>query len=277
MEKSKVRLQRLEQIKEYERQGIFDLDVEDDPPTVPLKAGTVDYTYKKLSTRLCSEFANFIAKTFFDNLIKKGELVIKEVKGIENYLAVRDMGVIITSNHFHPFEQYAVFKAIEKELGRKRLYKIIREGNYTSFKGLYGFFFRHCNTLPLGSDISVMKELSRGVDTLLKRGEKILIYPEQAMWWNYRKPRPLKSGAFQFAAKSGCPVLPFFLTMEDTERPDSEGFPIQAYTINILPAIYPDRELSVKENSRRMSAANYEAWKRVYEDFYKTPLSYETE
>ena len=277
MEKSQERLVILDKIKCYEREGIFDLDVEDDPPTRPLTAGEVDYTYSKLSTKITSELANLVAKTFFDNLIKKGQLIIKEVRGFENYLAVKDRGVVITSNHFHPFEQYAVFKVVEKELGRKRLYKVIREGNYTTFRGIYGYFFRHCNTLPLGSSLAVMRDFSSGVDTLLKRGEKILVYPEQAMWGNYKKPRPLKSGAFQFAAKSLAPVLPFFLTMEDTEQLDGDGFPIQAYTVNILPAIYPEKGLSARENARRMAEKNYEAWKEVYEDFYGIPLRYDGE
>ncbi len=274
MEKSAERLAKLKIIKQYEREGIFDLDVEGDPPTRPIKAGEVDYTYSKLRTKIASEFANLIAKAFFDSLIKKEQIIIKKVNGFENYLAVKDKGVIITSNHFHPFEQYAVFKVIEKELGKRRLYKVIREGNYTTFRGIYGYFFRHCNTLPLGSNLSVMKEFKDGVDTLLKRGEKILVYPEQAMWWNYRKPRPLKSGAFQFAARSMAPVLPFFLTMEDTEKIDKDGFPIQAYTVNILPAIYPEENLSLRENAKRMAEKNYEMWKEVYEDFYGMPLSY---
>lgn len=31
----------------------------------------------------------------------------------------------------------------------KRMYRVIREGNYTSFPGFYGFLMRNCNTLPL--------------------------------------------------------------------------------------------------------------------------------
>ena len=40
----------------------------------------------------------------------------------------------------------------------KRLYKVIREGNYTNFPGLYGFFFRNCDTLPLSSNKRTMIE-----------------------------------------------------------------------------------------------------------------------
>jgi 1-acyl-sn-glycerol-3-phosphate acyltransferase len=277
MERSLERLLVLERIKEYEKKGYFDKDVENDPPTVPLKPGQVDYTLKKLSSKISSEIANFVAKRHFDKLIEQGQLVIKEVRGIENYLSVADRGAMITCNHFNPFDNYAVFKAIEKSLGRKRLFKVIREGNYTSFGGLYGYFFRHCNTLPLGSDIAVMRELMVAVNTLLKRGEKILIYPEQGMWWNYRKPRPLKEGAFRFAARANAPVVPVFITMEDTETLGGDGFPIQAYTVHFLPPIYPQEGLNAKQNAAVMMRKNFSAWKQVYEEFYGIPLEYTTE
>lgn len=276
MERSLERLMVLERIKEYEKNGWFDKDVENDPPTTPLQPGKVDYTLKKLSSKISSEIANHVAKRYFDKLIANGQLVIKEVRGLENYLAIADRGAVITCNHFNAFDNYAVFKCIEKSLGRKRLYKIIREGNYTSFGGLYGYFFRHCNTLPLGSSVAVLRELMVAVDTLLKRGEKILIYPEQGMWWNYRKPRPLKEGAFRFAAKSSAPVVPAFITMEDTDVIGGDGFPIQAYTVHFLPAIFPEEGKTVKENCNIMKEKNFNAWKEVYEQTYGIPLTYTT-
>lgn len=274
MEKSKERLEILKKIEEYERAGFFERDVENDPPSRPLNAGECDYLDKKFSSRMLTNIANSLARHYFDGCIKRGELVIHEVRGIENYLAVKGRGVIITSNHFNPFDNYAIYKAIQPYLGRKNLYKIIREGNYTSFKGLYGFFFRHCNTLPIGSSMQVWREMIQAVSELLLRGEKILIYPEQGMWWNYRKPRPPKPGAFNFAAKAGAPVLPVFITMQDTERIGNDGFPIQAYTLHFLPVIEPDTALSVHANAERMAELNYSAWKSVYEDFYGIPLTY---
>ena len=277
MQLAQDRVEVLRRMEEYERLGFFDRDVENDPPTRPLRPGEVDYTLKKWTSRLSSEIANEVARRHFDRCIKRGELVIKEVRGLENYQAVRDRGVIITANHFNAFDNYAVFKAIQQELGRKRLYKIIREGNYTSFPGIYGYFFRHCNTLPLSADHRAFRELRDAITVLLGRGEKILIYPEQGMWWNYRKPRPLKAGAFHFAAANKAPVLPFFLTMEDTDRIGADGYPIQAYTVHILPAIEPDAALSVRENAQRMCDRNFAAWKDVYEQFYDIPLTYTTE
>ena len=156
------------------------------------------------------------------------------------------------------------------------MYKVIREGNYTNFPGLYGFFFRNCDTLPLSSSTETMVEFMRAVDTILQRNDFILIYPEQSMWWNYRKPKPLKNGAFRFAARNNVPVIPIFITMEDSSIIGEDGFFVQEYIINIEKPIYPDSKLSEKENCNIMKDKNFEVWKKVYENFYKIPLEYTT-
>ena len=53
------------------------------------------------------------------------------------------------------------------------------------------------------------------------------------MWWNYRKPKPLKKGAYTFAAKNHVPVLPCFITMEDSDILGDDGFYVQEYTITL--------------------------------------------
>ncbi len=273
-ERSPDRLRIVERIAEYEREGKFDVDVEDDPPTRPLRPGEADFTGKKLSSKKKTFFANRSAYRYFEGLIKRGDLVIKEVRGEENCLFAKESGAVVTCNHFNPFDNYAVYRALLPCLGKRPLYKVIREGNYTSFPGLYGYFFKNCNTLPIPSDYRLLAEMAAAADELLKRGEKILIYPEQAMWWNYRKPRPLKGGAFTFAAKASVPVLPVFITMTDSDRTGADGFPVQEYTVNILPPIFPDPRLTARENAAAMKEKNFAAWKEVYEDFYGLPLSY---
>ncbi len=271
---SEYRLKILEKIKEYERLGLFEKDVEDDPETIVLTPDKVDYLGEKLSSKIMTKIANRAAVNFYEKKIKTGEFVIKEIKGIENYKAVNS-GAILTCNHFSVYDNYAVYRAIRKELKKgHQLYKVIREGNYTNFKGLFGFFFRHCNVLPLSSNTQTMKKFMSAVNTLLTRGEKILIYPEQAMWFNYRKPRPFKSGAFRFAVKANVPVIPCFITMEDTNKLDGEGFLIQAYTVWFLPAIYPNGDLNEKQNAEYMKNENYKAVKELYEKVYGKPLVY---
>lgn len=272
--KNPERLRILEKIKEYERAGKFDIDVENDPPEYELLPKDVDYLHKKLSTKLKTWVANKAATNFYEKLIKTGQLIIKEIKGIENFLAVKG-GAIITSNHFSALENYAVWRSIKPHMGKRRLYRVIKEGNYTNPPAPFGFIMKNCDTLPLSRNRETMKLFLSAINTLLKRGEKVLIYPEQAMWWNYRKPRPLKNGAFKFAISSNVPVIPCFITMSDSTTIGGDGFPIQEYTVNFLPAIYPDPNLSKNENAEMMKNKNYEVWKQTYEEFYGVPLSYE--
>ncbi len=280
IQKDPGRLAVLERIKEYEKKGWWTKDVEEDPPTIPLTPDKVDYLNKKLSNKILTWFVNIGARRFIKNLVKDGKMIIKEIRGIENFEDVEEQGVVITCNHFNPFDNfaihYALFPYMYNRSGRV-LYKVIREGNYTNFPGIYGLFFRHCNTLPLSANFSTMKKFMEAVKVLLNRGEKILVYAEQGMWWNYRKPRPLTVGAFKFAAENRVPVLPMFITMTDSDRIGADGFPLQEYTLHIMPAIYPDPEASVKQNMTLLRDKNYAVWKDCYEKFYGIPLVYETE
>lgn len=277
IKKAQDRLEVLEKIKKLEEDGIFDVDVEDDPETIPLMPDDVDYLKEKRYSKLKNKFANRMGLKFLNDLLKDNKLIIKKIKGIENLQKV-ESGAMITCNHFNPYDSFAIEKVFrEAEMDKnKKLYKVIREGNFTNFPGLYGFFFRNCDTLPLSSSKRTMIKFIEAVDTILQRKDFILIYPEQSMWWNYRKPKPLKPGAFKLAARNKVPVIPIFITMEDSTIIGEDGFPIQEYTINIEKPIYPDEKLSEKENTNIMKDKNFEVWKKVYEDFYKIPLEYTT-
>ena len=273
---SPERLEVLERIKEYEKAGRFDEDVENDPEAPELLPDKVDYLCKKFKSKLSRRIANFIGDRYFLGLIKKDILVIDGVTGKE-HLSALQKGAIVTCNHFSAFDNYIVFHCIRKALPRKYLYKIIREGNYTNFPGLYGFLFRHCNTLPLSRNRRTMMNFMSAVNTLLKRGESILIYPEQGMWWNYKKPRPFKVGGFKMAYRAGVPVLPTFITMTDDTRLDGDGYPIQRHTLHIMSPIYPDTTLGEKAGAEKMMNEAYALCKAKYEEVYGIPLVYTEE
>ena len=277
IEQSEDRKRILKKIEEYEKEGNFDTDVEDDPPTIPLAPEDVDYLKKKSTSKIKSKIANRMGKMFLDDLLRDNKLIIKEIKGLENLQNI-ETGAVLTCNHFNPFDSFAIEKTfIESgENKNRKLFKVIREGNYTNFPGLYGFFFRNCDTLPLSSNTQTMIEFLKAVDTILQRKDFVLIYPEQSMWWNYKKPKPLKNGAFRFAARNYVPIIPIFITMEDSNIIGEDGFFVQEYIINIGEPIYPDGELSEKENANIMKEKNAEVWKNTYEDFYKVPLEYTT-
>lgn len=276
MEKAKDRLDVLEKMKKFEEEGKFDVDPEIDPPAKELLPNQVDYLKKKLSSKIATWYAYKAAGKFMKNLIKNNQLIIENIVGIEHLQNLKS-GAIITCNHFNPFDsflaQYIYMKSNQK---KRRFYRVIKEGNYTSVGGFYGLLMRNCNTLPLSTNRKTMSMFLNAVDTLLKRGDFVLVYPEQAMWWNYRKPRPLKVGSFKFAVNANVPVVPVFITMENSDIIGGDGFPIQKHTIHILEPIYPDKSKNKKEDIERIKDENYKAWVKTYEEFYKQPLKFDT-
>ena len=277
MEKSAHKLELLRRIADLEKKQLWHLDVEDDPETYPLMPDQIDYLNEKISNKIKNKIANIFGARFFDKMIASRQLIIKEVRGIENFTAVEG-GRIVTCNHFSVGDNYAVWVALRDHMDGKFLYKVIREGNYTNPPKPFGLFMRHCNTLPLSSQRATMVKFMKAFAELLRRGETILIYPEQGMWWNYKKPRPMQDGAFSIAVRNKAPIVPIFITMEDSDVIDPDGFPVQEYTLHIMPAIYPNPTLSLREAKEDMRKKNYDAWVQVYEHFYDKKLVYaETE
>lgn len=276
MEKAKDRLDVLEKIEKYELEGKFDIDPEIDPPAKELLPEQVDYLNKKLKNKIMTWYAFKAAGKFMNKMIKTNQLIIEDLVGIEHLQNLKS-GAILTCNHFNPFDSFlAQYVYQQSKQKKKTFYRVIKEGNYTSVEGFYGLLMKHCNTLPLSSNRKTMGMFLKAVDTVLKRGDLVLVYPEQALWWNYRKPRPLKPGSFKFAVSANVPVVPIFITMEDSDVMGGDGFPIQKHTIHVLEPIYPDEKLSNKENVEQMMDKNYKAWVKVYEDFYKKKLKFTT-
>lgn len=276
--RAKDRLTVVEKIESFEREGIFDKDVEDDVPGRMIMPDEIEYLKKTPMQKLKAKVAFRMAKKFFKKATKKKMVIIEDkVEGLEN-LRFLDTGAIITCNHFNAMDSFAMHWVYLKSKQKKRmLYRIIREGNYTSFPGFFGFLMRNFYTLPLSSNHKTMKKFLEAVDTLLRDGQFVLVYPEQSMWWNYRKPKPLKSGAFTLASKNNVPVLPIFITMKDSPVLGPDGYYIQEYKMHVSKPIFPDAEKNQRENAEMMLKENERVWKKIYENEYQMPLEYTTE
>lgn len=277
IEKAPDRLEALAKIKELERTGIFDKDVENDPPTIELLPEQIDYKRKKLKNKILRHFTFKGAEKMLKNMTDAGLFKIKEFKGIENMRSVKG-GAILTCNHFGPSDSFVMELTFrEAKLKHKRMYRVIREGNFTNPPPGFEMVMKHCNTLPLSQNRETMKKFLRCTNELIQEGNFVLIYPEESLWWNYRKPKPLKNGAFRFAVKNNVPVIPVFITMEDSDVIGPDGFPVQIYTVNVEKPIYPNPDKDLRSNIEEMKEKNFNIWKDIYENTYKIPLVYETE
>ena len=165
IKKDETRLKVLKKMEEYELNGTFDIDLEDDPPTIPLKPKQAIYYRDSLIKKANADIATNTAIRFFKKIKKEGKIIIKNINGEENIKLLNNTGYIITCNHFNPFDCFTVEYVFRKYRKRhsQKLYKIIREGNYTNFPGFYGYLMRNCYTLPLSNNIEVMVEFTNGV------------------------------------------------------------------------------------------------------------------
>ena len=179
----------------------------------------------------------------------------------------------MTSNHFSKFESLCVLKAAKKVPGRHRLWRVIK-GNNVFIPGIIGFLMRHCDTLPLSTNLRTQRLFAEDLGTILSHGGLVLIYPEQAMWWYYPKPRPYRIGAFRYAAKNGVPVVPCFVTLSAKNTGEPLSPVNMRYTIHVCPPIRPDGTHSVREEAERMREENFRLCRAVYERVYGKPLDY---
>lgn len=179
----------------------------------------------------------------------------------------------VTANHFNPFDN-GLHRCMTRRAGRGRLVAISQGTNFV-MPGLNGFVLRNIDVIPLLREPSYMNGVFRDLmQRHIARRRFILIYPEQEMWFNYRKPRPGKRGAFLFAAEYGIPVIPTFTEMQTLDKETAPGFRDVRMTLHILDPIFPDPALSARENSFAMCRADDAAKAACYERCYGKALDY---
>ncbi len=265
----------LKKIEEYERRGLFDQDVEEDPPSKELRPEDITYIKRGPLAAIQRWMAFRLAYIFFAREQRRGHVKVSPVIGAEALGAIQG-GAVVTCNHIHPYDSFIMQYVFDASKRKGRMYRIIREGNYTSFPGFYGFLMRHCDTLPISSNLATMRKFVRATADVLKNGDCILIYPEQSLWWNYRKPKPMKLGGFEIAVKGNVPVLPCFITMQDGDTYTEDGMPMQCYTVHVGAPIFPDVALDKRERAEAMRRQNATFCRQVYESVYNMPLTYLT-
>ena len=266
------REQAIENIRRAAGEGRFNDKTEPfDPQWDPeaLKADILDYVSKLGTCRY--KVKNLAARAIVSSWIRR--FGVGEMAGLENLSALKGPA-FLTGNHFNPFDS-GIHRKLAQITGRGHLVAISQGTNFV-MPGLNGFVLRNIDVIPLVQEPSYMNGAFR---TLMRKhldaGRFILIYPGQEMWFNYRKPRPQKRGAFLFAAEYNVPVVPTFVEMQDLEREVAPGFRDVRTVLHVLPPIYPDPSLSARENSFAMCKADYVAKVACYEQCYHRPLTYD--
>ena len=219
-----------------------------------------------IKNKIANKTVRKIAKEIYPNI---------NIIGLEklNYVDLTN-GAIITSNHFNPFDSYNIRKIVEEKL-HKKLYIVVQDTNL-AMPGALGFLFNNIEVIPLSKSPNyIIKKFMPELKKILSKGNFVLIYPEEEMWFNYKLPRPCKRGAYQFAHELDVPVISCFVKMTDANITDNNEFNIVKYDVFINKVIYPEKNESIKSDSRKMAEVDYETRKKAYEDAYNKELKYE--
>lgn len=183
-------------------------------------------------------------------------------------------GAIITSNHFNPLENLIERRLVQKSLHRRMF--IVSQATNLDFDGGLGFLMNYADTIPISPSTSYMaRTFPDALARVMAANQLVLMYSEQEMWFNYRKPRPVKRGAYYYAARLGVPIVSCFVEIQDTGKVDNAEFNQVRYVEHVLPLIYPDPRLDARANSEHMMAVDYQQKVAAYEQAYGRPLTYD--
>lgn len=226
-----------------------------------------DTARRKPINKLRAKIARLIAES---ETKKRNEGTV--IVGLENALSVEG-GALITQNHFSIMDN-TIARLLAMQCNRRKRFDVIIQETNVFMTGFFGFLMKNCYTLPVSRSASYMaKNLKPTLKSKLDGGHFVLIYPEQELWFNYKKPRDAREGAYHYAAEFMKPIIPTFVTMENTDVIEDNGFYKQRYTLHVMPPIYPDPSLTVRENRDEMRKKDLELKRKCYEDNYGIPLT----
>lgn len=276
MEKNQERLQVIENIKNAANNREFDKKVELNDPVITEEQRqerivNFDTLRKKPINKIKRKVARNMALNYAKMFNSDAEII-----GLENLESVKG-GAIITSNHFSVKDSTMIFHTL-KQIGKQNKLNIIVEEENILMEGHFGFILNNCGTIPISQNKEYYnKNFLPAVEKLLQKNEYVLVYPEEQMWFNYKKPRPCKIGAYHLATKNNVPVIPFFIEMREKDGFDQDGFKNIRYIIHIMKPIYPDTNKDLKTNKTEMRDKDYKLKVEAYEKAYDKKLDYNFE
>ena len=225
----------------------------------------------KDSKKYSHKLVNLFTRGAFD----LGALILTLGDKIDSTKNIKHIpSAIITSNHYNQFDSLPIKKLALK--AHKRLFIIVEDTNLL-LPGWIGFMMKNIDSIPLSNSVRYLgREFPKHLSNAFAKKSWVLIYPEQEMWFNYRKPRPVQKGAYYYAAKLNVPIISCFVELQDKSSYEKNHpeFHKTRSILHVLPTIYPDPNLSVDENARRMRDIDYSQKKKAYEQAYNKKLDY---
>lgn len=262
----------IENIKKNVQNKAFHTKAEIGDPTLSQeKSKQLVENFWKNSQKFSHKLVNLFARGAFD----LGAIILTLGDKIDSTKSIKHIpNAIITSNHYNQFDSLPIKRLAMK--ANKRLFIVVEDTNLL-LPGWIGFMMKNIDSIPLSRSVRYLgREFPKHLANTFAKNSWVLIYPEQEMWFNYRKPRPVQKGAYYYAAKLNVPIISCFVEIQDMPSYE-KGHPEFHKTrqiLHVLPTIYPDPNLSIDKNASRMRDIDYSQKKKAYEKAYGKKLDY---
>ncbi len=153
----------------------------------------------------------------------------------------KKQGYFVYTNHTQPFADTFI---PSNPIYPKRNFFIVNPEN-VSMKFL-GNIVQMLGAIPIPSNKEAMRNFLNIIETRIKKGQTITIYPEAHIWPYYTKIRPFKDVSFKYPVQLKVPV---FCMTNTYQKYGKKGNKIQIVTYIDGP-FFPNEQLSKREQQK---------------------------
>ncbi len=216
----------------------------------------VDEKYTYLPSNALAKFFSFIIYHLFAFPILGAYSKIKygvKIEGKKTLKSLRDTGYVIYLNHTQVIDAFAPQVLLTHP---KKTYMVASHD--TLVNPFLSFFTKSLGSLPTPSTMKASINFAKSIKEVLRKKKVLVIYPEAHSWPYYTGIRDFSTTSFHFPVDNSCPAVPIAVTYR---RPKRNGKKPKI-TYHIGEPIYPDPNLSNKENMKKMHDYVYDYMKK---------------
>ncbi len=221
-----------------------------------------DYEYI-CKNKFTNFFWNIIYAVGSKLLFVFSKLFLKvKVKNRKKLKKLKHKGFFIYMNHTSDRDPFIIQSTV---LPFRKTYII----GYTDAYNIpvVGKLIPHIGLLPLPNNIRGLKKFSTALEELtVEKNKPVIIFPERQMWPYCSRIRPFNNSSFHYPADFNVPIVPMVTIYKKNniiEKFDLKPIPV----IVVCDPIYPQKDLSMKENKDYLYKACLDEMNKVIEKY----------
>lgn len=228
-------------------------ELNDEFSTAQIEPREIDENYKYEHKNIFWRITGWLVQNVLSVPIKfiyvKVKFKIKYV-GKEKLKPYKKQGYFVYGNHTQSFADTFI---ITNTIFPKRNFLIVNPEN-VSMKFL-GNIVQMLGAIPIPTKKKAMKNFLESINTKIKKGYSVTIFPEAHIWPYYTKIRPFKDVSFKYPVELNVPVFSVTNTYQSYGKNNDK---IQIVTYVDGP-FFPNEELGIKERKQDLRNRVYNA------------------